>query len=224
MAEGRRERMRDKIRSRGAHGLPPHEVVEFLLYPFIARKDTSPLAKTLLNTFGSIDHLLNATEEELLRVPGMPKLAAITFPIYKDLVSITNEEQAKSQIKDLSTPKNAGEFCAKLLSHCTNERVMAIYVNSLGKILGHKIISDGDTTSSRFDSKLICRGAILNDADGVIIAHNHPSGNLCPSQDDIDCTSEIEIVLGNMDVKLLDHVIVSKSEYLSLRQSGYLKS
>lgn len=223
MAEGRRERMREKIRSRGAHGLPPHEVVEFLLYPFIPRKDTSPLAKLLLKQFGGMEGLFNAKEEELLRVPGMTKMAAVTFPLYKDLLSVTVEAETMTQIKDLTTPKDAGEFCVKLLLYSSNEKVMAVYVNNLGRVLGHRTISEGNTVSAPFDVISICRGALVYDADGVIITHNHPTGNLKPSLDDVVCTEDLQKHLKEINVKLLDHIIVNKEEYLSMRKEGYIK-
>ncbi len=220
MAEGRRERMRAKIRSRGAEGLPPHEVVEFFLYPFIPRKDTSPLAKELLKAFGSMDGILEATEEQLLEVKGMPKMAELTFPLYKDLIRVAYDENVLKREQKIANTKDAGSFCTKLLYYSSVEKVAVIYLNQLDKIIKFEIISEGSTTETPFDTKKICKGAILNQAKGIIITHNHPSGSVVPSDDDIACTLNIKKQLEPLGVKVMDHIVVSGERYYSMRSAG----
>ncbi len=223
MAEGRRERMRDKIRSRGASGLPPHEVIEFMLYPFIPRKDTSPLAKALLKEFGSMDGILEAKEEELLRVSGMPKMAAVTFPMYKDLIKVAYEENVLKRERKIANSKDAGNFCSRLLYYSVVEKMAVIYINSIDKILGYDIVSEGSTTETHFDAKKICKGAIFNQASGIILTHNHPSGNMMPSDEDISCTQGIQKQLEPLGIRLIDHIIVSGERYYSMRNNGDIK-
>lgn len=216
MAEGRRERMRNKIRSRGIDGMPPHELVEFLLYPFVPRKDTSPLARTLLFEFGGLDNLLNSTEEDLLSIPGMPKNAALTFPLYKPIVENANKLNISNRSKFVKDASQIGAYCRKLLENCFNERIIAIYVNENEKILGQKLISDGTTSRAIMDFNKISKGAILYDAKGVIVAHNHPGGALFPSQDDSIVTKNLEEHLRLLGIKLLDHFIVSDKDVFSI--------
>ena len=219
MAEGRRERMRNKIRSRGIDGLPPHEIIEFLLYPFVPRKDTSPLARTLLYEFGGLDNLLKASEEELLSIPGMPKNAALTFPLYKPLVDGANRLNSLNKQKGVKDADQIGKYCLKLLENCYNERIIAIYVNENEKILGQKVISDGTTARAKIDFNKIAKGAILLDAKGVVIAHNHPGGGLFASLDDIEVTDRLEEHLSNIGIRLLDHIIVGDKEVISILRS-----
>lgn len=222
MSEGRRERMRDKIRSRGVYGLPPHEVVEFLLYPFIPRKDTSPLAKALLKQFGGLDGIFDASEEELLLVKGMTKMAAVTFPLYKDLIKVAYSEHALKKEHKIANSNDAGSFCTKLLYYSRVEKIAAIYLDSLSKVLGYEIISEGDTTGTNFDIKKICKGGVINQAAGVIITHNHPGGNMMPSDEDIITTKKIQSQLEPLGIKLMDHIIVNGDNYYSMRNGGDL--
>ena len=216
MAEGRRERMRNKIRSRGIEGLPPHEVVEFLLYPFLPRKDTSPLAKTLLNEFGGVDNLFSAREEDLLRIPGMPKMAALTFPIYKELIERAKLDSVMNKNIQVNSPSQVGNYCIRLLDGCRNERVIAIFSNSLGNVLGQKIISDGDSSGSVIDFNLVLRGALNFNAKCVVLSHNHPNGSLKPSSDDLRVTDNLKTFLENVGITLIDHIIVAEGEYVSI--------
>ncbi len=222
MAEGRRERMRSKIRSRGVDGMPPHEVVEFLLYPFLPRKDTSPLAKRLLTVFDGLDGLLNASESDLLAVEGMPQMAALTFPLYKDILKLNDEEQIKKSKKIITDPTNAADLCMRTLMHARNEQLVVFYINSVGNVISQEIISEGNSTQTKFDTTLICRNAIVNGATSILISHNHPSGNLKPSVDDLIGTKDLANLLKQVNVKLIDHIIVNKEKYYSFRREGNL--
>lgn len=216
MAEGRRERMRNKVRTHGIEGLPPHEIVEFLLYPFVPRKDTSPLAKALLNELGGLDNLLKATEEELLSFPGMPKMAALTFPLYKPLVESANTLNTRNRNKCTKDSSQASKYCINLLKNCYNERVIAIYLDTNEKILGQKIISEGTINRAKIDFTNISKGAILYNAKRVIIAHNHPNGGMFPSTDDLLVTNSLKEYLEKLDIKLLDHFIICGDEAISI--------
>lgn len=216
MAEGRRERMRNKIRSRGVDGLPPHEVVEFLLYPFVPRKDTSPLAKTLLAEFGGLDRLFDASEEQLLSIPGMPKMAALTFPQYKRLISKAEMVAVKNRIKDVKDPLQLGRYCVKLLKNCVNERVIAIYLDANQRIVEQKVIFDGTNSSSQVDFVAVSKGAILYNAKYVVLTHNHPNGSLIASQEDYTATRALKKHLEPLGIELLEHVIVSGPNFINL--------
>ena len=87
MGAGRRQRMREKVHLNGIAGLAQHEILEFLLYPYVPQKDTVPIAHALLEEFGTLDNVLHATEEALLTVAGMPKLAALTFPQLRHIIA-----------------------------------------------------------------------------------------------------------------------------------------
>lgn len=216
MAEGRRERMRNKIRSRGIEGLPPHEVVEFLLYPFILRKDTSPLAKTLLAEFGGLDRLFDASEEELLSIPGMPKMAALTFPQYKRLISKAELVSTKNRIKEVKDPTQLGKYCVKLLENCVNERVIAIYLDANQRIIEQKVIADGTNSDCNVDFFAVSKGAILYHAKYVVLTHNHPNGSLVISSNDKSVTKNLGYHLETIGVELLEHVIVSGSTFINV--------
>lgn len=101
------------------------------------------------------------------------------------------------------------------------EQVMAFYLNNANKLIGYKLISTGTMTACLVDVKLIVSLALHCMATYVIIAHNHPSGKMQPSKQDIQITEKIKKALELIDVRLMDHIILSSENYLSLANEGY---
>lgn len=100
------------------------------------------------------------------------------------------------------------------------EQMMAFYFNRRHKLISYRIISTGTMDKCLVDIKLICSLALQTMACVVIVAHNHPSGNLKPSQQDLAITTQIKDALKLFDIELLDHLIISESGYLSIREEG----
>ena len=216
MAEGRRERMKLKIRERGIAGLAPHEILEFLLYPYVPRKDTSPIARELLKHFGSLENVLFADEQALLSVKGMPKLAAITFPTYHDILSYA-QETALLDNKTLITPTEAGEYVSLKIGKCVSERMLIVFLNGRGRVLATKVIYLGNSLETTLKVREITTQALNVKAEAVIIGHNHPHGGTNASVADKNSTKELIKILKPLSIKLIDHIIAAGDEYSSMR-------
>ena len=102
------------------------------------------------------------------------------------------------------------------------EQLVAFYLNRVNKLIGHRLIRSGTMTSCLIDVKLLVSLALHTMATSVIIAHNHPSGTLKPSNQDIELTKKIKQILALIDVQLLDHLIISETGKLSLFEEGLL--
>lgn len=101
------------------------------------------------------------------------------------------------------------------------KEVMAVYLlNRNNQIIGYKLISIGSSVKTVFDCQDICRTALLTGAQSVILSHNHPSGKLKPSKEDIKLTIKLQNALKLFDINLLDHVIVTSFDSLSMRENG----
>jgi DNA repair protein RadC len=221
MAEGRRERVKEKVRAAGLDALAPHEIIEFLLYPFIPRKDTSPLARALLEEFVSLDGILNAKEQDLQKVPGMPKSAALYFPVYSKVVG---KARSEFMIKrhELVNIHEAEIFLIELLGLNPTEELHMLCLDSKRRIIKSKKISEGSAVNTDVNMRLIAETALKTNAAYIILGHNHPSGEIEPSNEDLVCTAAAQKLLKSLNVGLLDHIIVGKQTAYSMRLEGCL--
>lgn len=216
MAEGRRERVKEKVSAAGLDALAAHEVLEVMLYPHVPRKDTVPLARALLLEFGSIEGVLNASESELLKVKGMPKGAAFHFPLYTKIIARAKTETITR--KEINNYLDAKNFLTNALGFSATETVSLLCLDAKKRVIKNKILNEGAAYNSEVNMRLIAETALSTKMAFAILAHNHPSGELTPSKDDIACTSEVKKLLASLDVMLIDHIIVSKNSALSLRK------
>ena len=214
MAEGRRQRVREKVAKGGINILADHEKLEFLLYPYIPRRDTVPIARELLREFGSLKAVFNASVEELESIKGMPKLAALTFPQFKPLIYSAENNVCEGRIQ---TSWQAAEALTPLLGYGKKERVYAMYLGVNGKLLNIALINEGETAESDLNTRRIIDHALKAGAEGVIIAHNHPSGAAVPSDADKTGTRRVGEAISKVGIKLLDHIIIAgMGSYYSL--------
>jgi|AGTN01.2.fsa_nt_gi DNA repair protein radc len=220
--EGRRERIREKIRAVGLDALAPHEILETMLYPFVPRKDTSPLARALLNEFSGLEGVLNAREEELLKVPGMPAAAAFHFPLFIKIISRAKAESVVKK-KELSTIKDAQDFLSESMALLPTEELRLLCLDIKRRIIKMKTIGTGDAATSDFTLRNVADAALSTSAVYAILAHNHPSGDPRPSKNDLLCTVRAYSLLKDLNVELIDHIIVGKGETYSMRMKGELE-
>lgn len=225
MHEGHRQRMRERVDRSGITGLQPHEVLEYMLYSFIPRRDTNEIAHRLLDEFGSVSGVLNANPRHLKQVKGMTENAALFFATLpeifnKFLAEVTvgaNKVQGRAEIQ---------KYLAALLYNRTAETVYAVAIDVHDRMISCDIISKGGRSEVRLDSKMVVNFAQKHNAYGILLAHNHPSGSACPSTADIALTCELQITLASMGYVLLDHLIFGRDEqdFYSFEQQGMLNT
>lgn len=102
------------------------------------------------------------------------------------------------------------------------EHFYALYLNRANKVIGSILLSTGGCVGTVVDVKVLIQGAILSNAQGIIIAHNHPSGSLIPSNSDLDITSRIKTACNYFEISLLDHLIIAENQYYSFKDEGRL--
>ena len=212
--DGHRACMRDKIRKGGLGSFQQHEILEYLLFSFVPRKDTNEIAHALIDKFSSLSGVLNASEEDLEKVSGMTQNAALflaTLPdVFRAYVDGVNSDGANRQ--DLSGRGKARNFMCARLFGLNQEHVCVAALDAHDKLIKCEIIEQGSGDSVRLDVRKI-----------VVIAHNHPSGNLLPSQKDVNMTQEAMTTLSGIGVELQDHLIFSGSEYYSFEERGTME-
>lgn len=220
MHEGHRKRLRDVYVQSGADALHDHQLLELLLTFSIPRKDTNPIAHELLMAFGSLDDVLHADINELMKVEGVGESSAVLLSIIGALPSRMAYEKGKAV--RLTTPKEAMAYCRALLAQ---QRYEVMYIVSLDKnlrVLHCEKLSSGTLTETAIYPRLVVESALRHNAHSVMLAHNHPSGDLTPSRADVEATASVLRALEPIGIRLHDHIIVSKNGAFSMARDSLM--
>ena len=202
--------------------MQPHEILEYLLFPFVPRKDTKEIAHALIDGFSSFGGVLNASEEDLIKVSGMTENAALFLAnlpdVFRVYVDDVNKDGANRQ--DLSGRGKARNFLCARLFGLNQEHVCVAALDAHDKLIKCEIIEQGSGDSVRLDVRKIVDFALRTGASAMLIAHNHPSGSVSPSQKDINMTQEAAATLAGIGVDLHDHLVFSGTDYYSFEENG----
>lgn len=219
--EGHRKRLRERFRKAGLEGFANHEVLELLLSYGKPRGDVNPLAHTLIETFGSLPDVLEASPEQLMTVKGVGEetatLISLMLPLFRRYSACICEK--KKYIRNCS---EAAEYCKALLSGLRNERFYVIYLGLDSQLLGHKLLAEGTLLEVPTYPRIIVETVLNHNAHSVVLCHNHPSGICKPSQEDIATTQYMMNLLGGINVMLLDHIIVAGDQTYSMSMNDDL--
>ncbi len=210
-----RARLRETFRKAGAEGMPDHNLLEFLLFYSIPRKDTNELAHKLISEFGSLNRVFDAKYEQLLDVEGMGESSALLLSMIPSVCRRYIEGQSTGKV-NLSDPNDAQEYLKDKFYGCKNEVFYLLCLDSYGNLINCCKLSEGTSGTVLVDKKDVLQVAIRNDAEKVILSHNHPKGIATPSREDLELTNEFSVLLGQVGIKVIDHIIVAGNDTISL--------
>ena len=211
--------MRERILKNGISSLQDHEILEYLLFAFIPRKNTNDIAHALIKKFGSISGVLNADVAVLAEVDGMTKNAAVFLASLPEVLRVYLKDVDRAKVS-LSGRGIVREFLGAELYGLPYEQVVAVALDSKDQLIACEKLASGDGSGVKIGVRDIVNFALKHKATSIAIAHNHPSGKLNPSQADVDLTTEAYVTLKNIDVTLQDHFIFSGSNFFSFMDSG----
>ncbi len=219
--DGHRQRMRERILQTGISSLQPHEVLEYLLYSFIPRKDTNEIAHALIAKFGSLSGVLNASVSRLKEVSGMTMNAAIFLNTLPDVFRhyVVELNAPRQSLKGRGVVRN---FLGSKLYGVKEEQLLVCALDAHDGLIVCDNIAKGNGNSVIMSVRDILDIALSTKATSIIIAHNHPSGKVKPSQNDVDMTLELYLALSSVSVALQDHIIFSGDNYYSFEENGLL--
>lgn len=218
---GHRERLRERFRREGLNSFSEHEVLELLLTYAIPQKDVNPLAHALVKQFGSLAGVLDAHESELMQVPGIGRHAALFLMLMPQLFSAYQRSSLGSS-PVINTLGDAKKFCAHLFTGVHEERFYVICLDQQGHVQHTELLYEGTIDEVTIYPRQIVQMVLRYHAYGVMFVHNHPSGQIQPSQADIDATEMIIKALQLISVRVVDHLIFTKESVYSMnRQSQY---
>ncbi len=212
--EGHRKRACEKLINNGVDSLYDYEIVELLLFLIFKRKDVKPLAKKLLERFNTIYEILNASEEELLEIKGIGKSTITAIKIINSvfIAALKSKIIKKNHINCFEDVIN---YCKLNMKHLVSEELRVLFLNSINEILADEVLQKGDIDSVDIYPRNITKRSLDFGAKGVILIHNHPSGDPTPSANDIYTTNLIQKALKIFDIKLQDHIIIGGDRFIS---------
>ncbi len=221
---GHRQRLKARFIADGGRSMPDYEMLELVLTYAIPRRDVKPLAKELLRRHNSLANVLALPMEKILQTEEVGENCAILFSlihICAQKISWENLENKDTPI--LSNKQQIVEYCRSCIGYSKHENLLVIYLNCHGKYMTHNIEQVGTTSAVMISPRDIVAKALMNDASGIIIAHNHPSGDTTPSKADLEMTCQVARALKTVGIKLEDHIIVSATSHYSIRENaGYM--
>lgn len=217
--QGHRDRLRQRFQKSRGRDLSDYEVLELFLFYILPRRDTKPVAKALLEKFKTFENMAFAETKRLCEVPGIGSSAALALHVYGEMII----RQAKQKIEKaplLDSWERVVEYCRLKDGFQTSENVHILFLNNKNQLISDEIVAEGTVDQTSFYIRNIIKRALELQACSLILVHNHPSGDVTPSQADIEETRKLNQAAQLMGLTLHDHLIVSKEHYTSLRNMG----
>ena len=217
---GHRGRLRERFLQQ-PKALPDYEILELLLFAASARKDVKPLAKDLLQIFGSLPKVFMASADELLRVDGLNHAGVAAIKSVQEgasrllLSEVKEKPVLNSWIKLL-------DYCRAEMGHLKNEQFRIMFLNSKNMLIADEVQQEGTINHTMAYPREVVKRALDLAASSIILSHNHPSGDPSPSQADIDLTEQIVNAAKPLGLKVHDHLIISEVEHFSFKSNGLL--
>ena len=219
--DGHRERLKNRYLEQGLDGFNELNTLELLLFYAIPRQDTNILAHNLLEHFGSLEAVFEATVPQLMEVEGIGKNAATLI----SLVPQINKRCAVAGTRDIKwirSTSDAGKYLVPRLMHERDEKAILICLDSHNRIITTTELGKGVVNEVDLNIRKVVETALKNRASSVILAHNHPDGIALPSYEDELVTRQVASALKLVNIKLKDHIIVGGDDYISFADSNYL--
>ena len=217
--KGHRERMIQKFDEKGASSLTDHELFEIMLYPLLPRIDTKPIVKKCFKEFKTFSGIINASPVNLQKIEGVGPHTARQITIIAALLDKISFERIIHQ-NFITNWTELQSYCIQKLSHHPIETLHAILLNNQNQIISVEDLGSGTVNQMTVYPREILKVALAKEAVGLILVHNHPSGDTKASRADIELTKKLQTTLKSANITLYDHLIVAHGTCVSLRNQA----
>lgn len=218
---GHRKRLRARLLKGKGESLPEYEVLEMLLFAAYSRRDTKPLAKTLLAEFGSLARVISATPEELQRVDGVGEAAIAAIKIVQEAALRLLQHEVK-EVPVLQSWKSLLDYCRASMGYNKTEQFRIFFLDKKNKLIADELQQEGTVDHTPVYPREVVKRALDLGASALILVHNHPSGDPTPSKADIQMTQKIMQAAAPLGVVIHDHLIIGAKEHYSFASNGLL--
>lgn len=216
-----RARLRERFMTGGPDAMPDYEILEMVLFRAIPRQDVKPLARALIETFGSFGAAIGATPAQLTKVKGVGDAVVTELK----LIEAAAQRLAKSRI--MQQPVVASwsaliDYCHTVMDHREVEQFRILFLDRKNRLIADEEQARGTVDHVPVYPREVVKRALELNASAMILVHNHPSGDPTPSESDISVTRQIQYACDVMGLSIHDHIIVGKSKEVSFRAEGLL--
>jgi DNA repair protein RadC len=215
------ERPRERLLAHGAHVLTSPELLAIILRTGIKGCDAVTLGHRLIQQFNGLRGLLSADAHALLGVTGLGVAKTCELLAINELNRRALEEDLKAG-QALDQPQRVKHYCTAKLGHLAVEHCMALYLDSQFRLITSEEVSKGTLSQASVYPREVIKAGLKHHAAALILAHNHPSGIAEPSEADLALTRHLKHALALVDIRLLDHLIVTGSGAVSLAERGQI--
>jgi DNA repair protein RadC len=213
---GHRERLRERFYGAGPEALSDYELLEMALFPALPRRDTKPLAKALLKTFGSFAEVIHAPVARLREVEGIGEASINQIKLLAAAASRVAKGEIKRKIA-LSSWNDVIEYCRSGMAFADKEQFRLLFLDKRNQLIADEIQQTGTVDHTPVYPREVIKRALELSATALILVHNHPSGDPTPSQADIQMTKAIVQIATPLGISVHDHIIVGKNGHASLK-------
>ena len=220
---GHRKRLRERFLKAGIKGMAEHEVIELLLTLAIPRKDVKERAKRLIQQFGNLKGILDAPVEELRKVENIGSVTPVALKIIRAAATLYLQQDAENR-EILSDPVQLAAFWRMRIGGLANEVFQVGYLDSAYRLLrdGVETLEEGTVDRANVYPRKVVEAALRRGAAALVLAHNHPNGDVQPSEQDKLLTRALVLAAEAVQLKIVDHLVVSTSDVFSFRKAGLL--
>jgi len=213
---GHRERLRERFYAAGPEALSDYELLEMALFPALPRRDTKPLAKALLKTFGSFAEVVHAPVARLREVDGIGEASINQIKLLAAAASRVAKGEIKRKIA-LSSWNDVIAYCRTGMAFADKEQFRLLFLDKRNQLIADEIQQTGTIDHTPVYPREVIKRALELSATALILVHNHPSGDPTPSQADIQMTKAIVQIATPLGISVHDHIIVGKNGHASLK-------
>lgn len=218
---GHRQRLRERFMATNGDGMPDYEILELLLSQAIPRADVKPIAKILLERFGSLGEVLSAEVDKLCAVKGVGEAAAVALKV----VQAAGLRLARQQIMNtnvIGSWDQLLDYCKAAMGYEKIEQLRVLFLDRKNILIADEVQQTGTVDHTPLYPREVVKRALDLNASAIILVHNHPSGDPTPSSGDINMTKEVQDAAGKLGITLHDHIVIGKSKHVSFRSQGLL--
>ena len=218
---GHRARLRHRLATGGGEALLDHELIEYLLALAIPRRDTKPLAYSLLREFGSFGGVLTADHTALARVDGLGETSIAALKTAQ-AAAVRLAKEGAMQRPVLGNWQALLDYLRADMAHCVVERFRVLHLDTRNYLIRDEVMSRGTIDQAAVHVREVIKRALELGSAAIILVHNHPSGDPTPSRADIDITKTIAAAGKPLGIGVHDHLIVGTQGHVSLRAQGLI--
>ena len=212
---GHRERLRERF-LKSPEALPDYEILELLLASVLPRKDVKPLAKSMIERWGSFADVLSADIEDLETTKGLGRSSATILKVVREAaIRLTKAPIAEKPV--LSSWLDLLDYCSAAMASLRKEHFRLLFLDRKNMLIKDEIQQQGTIDHTPLYPREVVQRALALHASSVIMVHNHPTGDPTPSKADIEMTRLVREALSTVGIKLIDHLIIGRKDHCSFK-------